>query len=166
MLYETALVIAERAKSVLGPHCERFEIAGSIRRRRQFCHDIDVVVVPGNQGAFLAALQFLGKMKSGGEKMMQVQMNGAVLDVYIATPETWATLLLIKTGSAAHNRMLCGKALSKGMKLHADGTGLFRPSSVAFGSPAVYLRVAGDTEDSIFNALGMPYIPPERREVL
>lgn len=160
MEYETAVKLAEQARAALEPHCEKFEICGSIRRRRQFCHDIDVVCIPGNQGAFLVALQSLGPLKQGGGKIMRVVMPGAELDVYIATPQTWATLLLIRTGSAAHNRMLCSKALSKGMKLHADGSGLYR---VGFDSEE---RVAGETEDSIFNALGLTYVSPERREVL
>ena len=53
-------------------------------------------------------------------------MSYFMLDIYVATPETWATLLLIRTGSRAHNIKLCARARAMGMRLHADGSGLFR----------------------------------------
>lgn len=161
MELKQAYNIGETARAALSPHCERFEVAGSVRRRRPFCHDIDIVCIPSNQGAFLVALQSLGKLKLGGGKIMRVQMTGAELDVYIATPETWATLLLIRTGSAAHNVKLCIRANGMGMKLHADGSGLFRLGQEL----SIETRIAGDTEGSIFEALGMAWIAPEDREV-
>jgi len=152
--------IAERVKASLAPLCARIEIAGSIRRKRPFVHDIDMVCIPSNQGQFLYALQQLGRIKMGGQKLIRCEMPEIVLDVYIATPETWATLLLIRTGSAKHNIMLCSLAKRNGMKLHADGSGLFRFTDCE-GTES---REAGDTEESIFEALGMEYKMPEQRE--
>lgn len=146
--------IANEVKQILAPHCSRIEIAGSIRRRKPFVHDIDIVAIPANQGAFITALSSLGKIKVGGQKLIRCDYNGVSLDVYIASPETWATLLLIRTGSKESNIRLCSLALRKGMKLHADGSGLFNSDA---------LRIAGDTEQSIFEALGIPYLKPEAR---
>ena len=48
------------------------------------------------------------------------------------------------------------------MKLHADGSGLFRIE--AQGCEGIEVRIAGDTEESIFQALGVPYKEPWERE--
>ncbi len=171
MDYEKAVSIANDIFDKLKFYCDRIEIAGSIRRKRKFCHDIDLVCIPSNQGQFIYQLQQLGKVKVGGQKLIRVDLNehpGFPLDIYIATPETWATLLLIRTGSKEHNIRLCKLAQQKGMKLHADGSGLFRLGGmVATGDAAdgdrEEIRIAGDTEESIFQALGIPYLPPEKR---
>jgi DNA polymerase (family 10) len=170
MDYEYALPVANKVKDILAPYCSRIEIAGSIRRRRPFTHDIDLVVIPANQGQFITALRALGPFKVGGQKLIRVNYRPLALDIYVATPETWATLLLIRTGSAAHNIWMCELAKSKGMKLHADGSGLFRILSscdrgMAEHAPHWELRVAGDTEESIFEALGIKYKKPEEREI-
>jgi len=49
------------------------------------------------------------------------------VDLYLCTAETWATTLLIRTGSAEHNIWLCSRARALGGKLHADGSGLELP---------------------------------------
>jgi len=159
MELEKTQVIANKILSVLTPYCEKIEIAGSIRRQRSFPHDIDIVAIPSNQGQFVYQLQQMGLIEMGGQKLIRVELQlgylpGTMLDVYVATPETWATLLLIRTGSKEHNIYLCTRARQKGMKLHADGSGLFRALE----------RVAGDTEESIFKTLGLDYVIPERRE--
>lgn len=149
-----AQIIAEEVKSKLAPFCANIEIAGSIRRKKPYVHDIDLVVIPNNQGQFIYAVQQLGKIKMGGQKLIRCEMQTIGLDVYIATTDTWATLLLIRTGSARHNVILCTRARQMGMKLHADGSGLTKNGD----------KVAGDTEESIFEALGMKYKKPEERE--
>jgi DNA polymerase (family 10) len=157
-----AQCIAEAVVALLKPFCERIEVGGSIRRRRPFVHDIDLVAIPSNQGQFVTKLMAMGRMKMGGQKVIRVTMAEIELDVYVATPVTWATLLLIRTGSARHNVMLCSRAKSMGMKLHADGSGLF---SISADCETIHeSRIAGDTEESIFNALRLPYKRPEERE--
>ena len=155
-----ARTIAEKVKAHLAPVCERVEVAGSIRRCKPVPRDIDLVLIPANQGQLYYRLQELGQVKAGGQKLLRVLLKEDVqLDVYVATPETWATLLLIRTGSTRHNIKLCKRAQNGGMKLHADGTGLFRLEDCQ-GKES---RVAGDTEESIFKALDLAYVPPENR---
>lgn len=164
MNLEMASSIAGLIVEKLKPYCEKIEIAGSIRRKKGWVHDIDIVAVPSNQGHFAYALQQIGKIKMGGHKLIRCEMpEGLSIDVYVATPETWATLLLIWTGSKKHNIMLCKEASRQGKKLHADGSGLF--SLHAEGCETMReRRIAGDTEESIFQALGMRYKKPEERE--
>jgi DNA polymerase (family 10) len=156
--------IALEIEEQLRPWCSNIAIAGSIRRKKDWVRDIDMVAIPSNQGRFLTVLQSLGRIKMGGGKIIRVGMGfskGIDLDMYVATPETWATLLLIRTGSTNHNIKLCRLARSKNMVLHADGSGLFKLE--AQGCEGVEVRIAGDTESSIFENLGLPYLAPEKR---
>ena len=161
MELEKAKVIADDILTQLRPYCDKIAVVGSIRRKKSWERDIDIVCIPDNQGQFVYALQTLGRIKVGGQKLIRCELQGISLDVYIATPETWSTLLLIRTGSAAHNIKLCTLAKRNGMKLHADGSGLFKIE--AQGCEGIEVRIAGDTETSIFEALGLPYVAPERR---
>ncbi len=162
MELEKAKQIAAQVVDSLRSYSERITVAGSIRRQKPFVHDVDIVAIPNNQGQFIAALQSLGKITMGGQKLIRCQHPEIMLDVYIAEPSTWATLLLIRTGSAKHNIMLCTRAKAQNMKLHADGSGLFNVSNDE--QQEYEERIAGDTEQSIFEALGLPYKEPRLRE--
>lgn len=172
--------IAESIVDLLKPSCDRIEIAGSIRRRKPTVNDIDIVCIvkqtiapylgfnlSENVSSFNIALKSLGKVKLNGPKIIRVAMGFSRhidLDLYIATPESWATLLLIRTGSVEHNIRLCMRAKNMGMKLHADGSGLFKLVGDVPGALLSEERIAGESEESIFEALGLSYEPPERRD--
>ena len=167
MELKKARAIADDIVTKLKPFCERIEIVGSIRRGKPFVHDIDIVCIPANQGQFVNTLHHMGLLKVGGGKLIRVELQNSypanlMLDVYIATPDTWATLLLIRTGSKEHNIRMCIRARSRGMTLKADGSGLFNvaPDVIPEYREA---RIDGDTEESIFKALNLPYLAPEQR---
>lgn len=82
-------------------------------------------------------------------------MKDIDLDVYFATEEIWATLLLIRTGSKKSNIRLATAAKRKDWRLAASGDGLFNEDNE---------RIAGDTEQSIFEALGIHYLEPWERD--
>lgn len=73
------------------------------------------------------------------------------IDLYVATPETWHSHLLIRTGSTQHNVRLTTLARKRGWHLHADGRGLVNEKDE---------RIAGDSEESFFEALEIPYLEP------
>ena len=77
------------------------------------------------------------------------------IDFYRATEQAFGTQELIRTGSAGHNVWLASYALSKGFRLKYS-EGLLKDKVV----------VAGETEESIFKALGLLCPKPEEREVL
>ena len=163
MNLRTAQRIPDELVEKLRPGCSRIEVAGSIRRRKPFCRDIDIVLIAGNQGKLLMAFRDLGL--KGGPKMVRGVYKGVKVDIYIATPETWATLLLIRTGSRNHNIRLCRRAHDKGLLLHADGRGLVKPGDGCCSyadTPDTPILCA--TEGDIFEALGLPYRRPEERE--
>ena len=155
MELEKAKKIADEIVSRLRPYCDAIAIAGSIRRKRPWVNDIDVVLIPNNQGQIIFQLMQMGGLfKLAGKKLLRYQMPEITVDIYLATSDTWATLLLIRTGSKAHNIRLAKLARARGLKLHADGTGLTRNGD----------RIAGDNEARIFQALGLRYLEPEERE--
>ena len=92
--------------------------------------------------------------KLSGGKLKRFDYNGVQVDLYYATLETWATLLLIRTGSKENNIRLATLANKKGWHFFASGEGLFNENG---------RRVAGDSEESIYEALGLPYQRPEER---
>jgi len=154
---ERAEKVAKRIIDSLSPHCQKIEVAGSIRRRRPWVNDIDIVLVPNNDlWSFHNEVMKLGKVKISGSKILRIEYGDIQVDFYIATPETWATLLLIRTGSAENNIRLAKIAKEKGWRLHASGEGLFNE----LGD-----RIAGNTEESIYQALSLPYQKPVDREV-
>lgn len=167
-----ATQVAVEIVSKLTPYCDKVEVAGSIRRGRANVHDIDIVAVPNEDkllaGGFFGRQHLISTMaypaepRTNGTKIATFLHKGRTIeediavDIYWATPETWGTLLLIRTGSKEHNIKLCMLARDKGWKLHASGEGLF---------DAYDRRIASSAEEGIFAALGLPFIPPGKREV-
>lgn len=178
MLAEGELVAGFLAEQ-LAPFVERLEVAGSIRRKRPAVHDVDLVCIPrvrsvevGLPGlgptedvnlvaAFLhSRLPWLVEVHAQGQKLWRITVRCRGLempvDVYFATPATWPTLLLIRTGSREHNIKLCQRAQRLGLQLKADGSGLLDVSDGRF------LPVS--SEEDIFAHLGLAYVEPEGRE--
>lgn len=159
--------LALKIIGAIEPYCDKVEVAGSIRRRKDKVNDIDVVVQPKpqswvkaieeirrrfdavteKQGAKLATL-YVPFASKHGEGYLQV-------DLYRASKRTWGILLLIRTGSAKHNIYLCNLAIRKGYRL-AYSKGLLNEKGEV---------IASKTEREVFQALGLDYIQPEDREV-
>ena len=154
MELERARKIAEEVVKRLAPHCSRIEVAGSIRRKAPNPKDIDLVLIPKDLWNLHGELMKLGQLKMSGKKIMRVMVGSTQVDIYVAEPETWATLLLIRTGSKENNIRLCSRAKDMGWHLAASGDGLFNEKGE---------RIAGDSEESIYGVLGLPYQRPEER---
>ena len=150
----------------LGPYCDRIAVAGSIRRQKPEVKDIDIVAIPNednlmssgyfDQRQLVACLADPRQKAIGpnGLKLSRFKYHAADVDIYWATPETWATLLLIRTGSKEHNIKLCQLAQRHGLHLHASGDGLFRNGT----------RVSWESEEKLFASLGLRYIEPKDRK--
>lgn len=161
MELERAQKIADEVVKRLAPYCSRIEVAGSIRRKKPLVKDIDLVLIPSdpwNLDYEIRGLQMTSFSRPAapahGEKLKRISYNGIQVDIYHASEETWATLLLIRTGSAENNIRLATLAKKKDWHLAASGNGLFDETG---------RRIAGDTEQSIYQALELPYQEPEER---
>ncbi len=155
---ERAQPVAEEIVKLLEPHCVegKVEIVGSIRRKRPWVHDLDLVLIPKDLWQVHSVLLGLGKLKMSGPKILRVIYGQFPIDVYFADQATWGTLLLIRTGSAENNIRLASIAKAKGWHLKAGGEGLFGVDEI---------KLAGETERSIYGALEIPWQEPWEREV-
>ena len=154
MELERAQKIADEVVKRLSPYCWRIEVAGSIRRRKPSPRDIDIVLTPSDLWNLTHEIAGLGPARLMGSKLKRVLYNGVQIDLYFADEETWATLLLIRTGSKENNIRLATLAKKRGWHLAASGDGLFNKRGE---------RIAGDSEESIYEALGVTYQKPEGR---
>ncbi len=136
------------------PFCERILVAGSIRRKRPFPRDIDLVVIPGaDPWSLEEELRSLGPRVLWGPKLKRLTYKGVQVDIYSTTPRKWGILSLVRTGSERHNIKLATRAKQMGLKF-----------SAADGILAGGLVAASETEEEIFEMLGLPWVPPEERE--
>jgi DNA polymerase (family 10) len=154
---------AEQIKTAVAPHCDKIEIAGSIRRQKATVHDIDFVMAAKSDSEWQKISETLKHMKSklncqGNsviKALLPIQKGLFKVDFYRAQLSTFGIHLLIRTGSAEHNMWLAGYAISKGMRLkHSEG--LIKEGSV----------IAGETEQGVFEALGLPCPAPSQREIV
>ena len=158
MRLEQARQIANNIKKILTPYCDRIEIAGSIRRGKPIVHDIDIVLIEKPESALIipSLLATIGAITLNGSKIKRLHYGDADIniDIYTATPASWSTLLLIRTGSKKNNIRLATIAKRKGWQLKANGDGLFNNHGD---------RIVGDTEQSIYQVLDIPYQKPHDR---
>lgn len=115
MRLEEAKLIAARVRETLLPYCDRIAVAGSIRRQKPIVNDIDLVIIekPDADLQLTALLFSMGVLKLNGPdiKRLYLPSDNITLDIYIATPATWSTLLLIRTGSKGNNIRLATIAM-------------------------------------------------------
>jgi len=134
----------------------QIEIAGSIRRRRETVKDIDVLITshkPLEVMKIVTELPLVEEVIAFGETKTSVRLKtGIQMDVRVVEPECWGAALAYFTGSKAHNIRVRELALEKGLKINEYG--VFRGEE----------RIAGKTEEEVYQAVGLPFIPPELRE--
>lgn len=178
MKLEEAERLAFKVEQAITPCCERVVTVGSIRRRQPEVADIDLVVIPKPlmwsriAGSLIQELD--ATLKACGPQLMRLTIPVAFtpsgvcqVDIYAATPKTWGVLMLIRTGSIEHNIKLCVRAKDLGLRLSAK-EGVIEVSSVVCGlscNRTVTRVIASRTEEEIFKALQMEYVPPAYREV-
>ena len=179
MKLEQAQVVAERVKAALAPHCERIEIAGSIRRRKPEVGDIEIVCIPKTVFApdlfgapgfadefktsqrsceWVRAAWLIGDVVMGrpvdGKYIKIRTAEGAQVDLFTATAENWGLIYAIRTGSAdfSHNVLASGW-VRQGYK-SVDGM-LTRGGSA----------VPTPEESDLFAAAGVTWTEPENRNL-
>jgi DNA polymerase (family 10) len=133
--------------------------AGSLRRGRETVGDLDLLVTgPSARDAldrFVADPRVQEVLGHGENKASaKVGRDGLQVDVRALAPESFGAALQYFTGSKDHNVAIRTRAVKMGFKLSEYG--LFRVEDDA--------KVAGETEAGVYEALGLPWIPPELRE--
>lgn len=135
---------------------EKISLAGSLRRRKETIGDVDFLVVSKKSERvmdFFVGLPDVEKVwGKGGTKASVRLKEGFDIDIRVVPEKSYGAALQYFTGSKDHNIAVRTIAMEKGLKLSEYG--LFKGSKM----------IAGKTEEEIYNALGMKWMPPEIRE--
>lgn len=140
------------------PAAGRVEIAGSARRLADSCKDLDLVATATDPLALskaFAAMPLIEEAGKPGKAGVRASTNnGMSVDLRIVPPENFGNLLQHFTGSKAHNEALRTDAVKRG--LHVSEYGVTVESTGT--------THACETEEEVYELLGMQYIEPELRE--
>lgn len=135
---------------------EQARVAGSIRRHRETIGDVDIIVAASDADRVSKAFESLPNVQSvlvhGPTKTTVRLANGMDADLRVLAPESFGAALMYFTGSKAHNVALRKIAQKKDLKLNEYG--LFRGDE----------SIAAETEEEVYDALGLSWVPPELRE--
>lgn len=170
MELERARKIAEEVVKRLAPHCQRIEVAGSIRRRKPYPNDIELLCIPKyvagvdqldrEIGALFIQriLEFrlnkLGRKVYGPKnKLLLHRESGVGVDIFSTTEECWPVALVVRTGGKITNQRIAMAALRKGYQFHTYGSGFSTPNG----------EIVCHSEREVFETVGLPYQEPEER---
>ncbi|WP_146523895.1 DNA polymerase/3'-5' exonuclease PolX [Novipirellula artificiosorum] len=132
--------------------------AGSYRRGRESIGDLDLLAVANDRGAAMDHFEaFPGRSQTiaRGETKISIRVAGAFqVDMRLVEANQFGAALQYFTGSQAHNVHLRRIAKEQGLKINEYG--VFRNEQE--------LQIAGDTEQSVYQAVGLRWIEPELRE--
>lgn len=130
--------------------------AGSVRRRRDTVGDLDILVSAADDTPVadkLMRYENVARVLARGPTRTAVALrSGLQVDLRVVPPQSHGAALLYLTGSKAHNIALRTLAKRRGWKLNEYG--LFSGTR----------RIAGTSEQEIYDKLGLAFIPPEMRE--
>ncbi len=155
---ETVWPVAEALVAALRRHpgVREVAVAGSFRRARETVGDLDVLVTSEAPEGVFDAFSRLPEVREvrlrGPTKETVVLRGGLQVDLRVVEPAAFGAALQYFTGSKDHNVRLRSRARDQGMKVNEYG--VYRGDA----------RVAGRSEEEVYGALGLAYIPPEIRE--
>lgn len=171
LLDDVEQLLAPVLKHVRGaPGVERVEVAGSFRRRKETVGDVDLLAQFDGDGSpvvehFTAYPGAARVEAAGGTKGNIVLPSGLSIDLRVIPPRSFGAALQYFSGSKEHNVAMRTRAVRAGLRVNEWG--VFRVPVDAdpetLGNPDGE-RLAGDTEEGVYAALGMAWVPPELRE--
>jgi DNA polymerase (family 10) len=131
-------------------------IAGSYRRRQETVGDLDILVTHTKNSKVMerfTTYEDVKKIVSQGKTRSTVLLkSGLQVDLRAVSQASYGAALHYFTGSKAHNIAVRKLALKKGLKINEYG--VFKGEK----------RIAGRTEEEVYEQVGLPFIPPELRE--
>ena len=146
--------VSEKLKKI--KEVERVDAVGSIRRMKETIGDVDFLVISKNPEVimdFFVSLPGVVKIWGKGKTKASVRLReGFDMDIRVLPKKVYGAGLQYFTGSKEHNIVLRKIAIEKGLKLSEYG--LFKEKKI----------IACQTEEEIYEALGLQWMPPELRE--
>jgi DNA polymerase (family 10) len=163
MAMNVALELAESLVETLKRTklCEKLEIAGSLRRRKETIGDIDILATSKKpeavMEAFCTAPQVKDVIARGETKSSILLTNGIQADLRVVEADVFGAALHYFTGSKEHNIRVRSLALKKGVTISEYGVYEGTPDNKG-------KRIAARTEADVFKTVGLKFIEPELRE--
>lgn len=169
-----AEAIAQKVVKALEPYCERAVAAGSVRRKKDWVGDVEIVAQPKEvvvtsdlfgekRIGFMDVedgLEKIGRRVKGGHRYMQYVVDGVPVDVFVVLPPAqWGVILALRTGPAD---------LSKWLVTQRKHGGAL-PSQCRVKDGAVWegkLLMEMPEEEDFFRFCGLRYVSPEYRYLL
>lgn len=159
-IYE-AVEISDKILSYMKtlPKVKRIAPAGSLRRMRETVGDIDILATGEDGGEIIdffakypEVSRVLASGKTKGSIIVRMRGDERQVDLRTVPDDSYGAALQYFTGSKEHNIKLRSIAKEKGLKISEYG--VFKGDE----------KTAGRTEEDVYKAVGLPYIPPELRE--
>lgn len=162
MEYIKAKQIADSVLYKLKPHCERIEIAGSVRRKKANPNDIEIVAIPKpyDVNLFESGIATIVNQweKVKGELpckyTQRILPEGIKLDLFFATVDNWGLIYAIRTGSADYSRFVLATGWVK-LGYHSKN-GILTKNDIEYPVKE---------EIDLFKLLGLKWIEPEHRAI-
>ena len=153
-IYPLVKQIEKRLQQVKG--VKNAVAAGSVRRMKETVRDIDYLVStsdPERVMEHFVKMPEVEKVLGRGQSKVFVKLaSGIDADLLVVPEESWGSALQYFTGSKEHSVRLRKIAIAKGLRLNEWG--IFKDDK----------RIAGATEEKIYETLDLQWIPPEMRE--
>ncbi|MEQ6341504.1 MAG: DNA polymerase/3'-5' exonuclease PolX [Gammaproteobacteria bacterium] len=131
-------------------------VAGSFRRMKETVGDLDILVTAGPDSPVMERFAAYDEVKtvlsSGTTRSSVVLRSGLQVDLRRVDEGSYGAALQYFTGSKAHNIAIRRLGQERGLKVNEYG--VFKGEE----------RITGETEEAVYRAVGLPYIPPELRE--
>ena len=138
------------------PGVRRVVVAGSFRRGKDTVGDLDILATATADSPvmerFTAYEDVAEVLSQGTTRATVILRNKLQVDLRAVDESAYGAALHYFTGSKTHNIAI--RRMGQDMGLKVNEYGLFRGKE----------RIAGDTEESVYAAVGLPYIEPELRE--
>lgn len=135
---------------------EKAIIAGSYRRRKETVGDLDILATCADSAPVMDRLvnheDVIQTVSEGETRSTVILRGGLQVDLRVVPPESYGAALHYFTGSKAHNIHIRRMGQDRGLKINEYG--VFEGDD----------RVCGETEEEVYDAVGLPWIVPDLRE--
>jgi DNA polymerase (family 10) len=150
------------------PGIAELEVAGSYRRRQETVGDLDILATcekPQPVMQHFQAFKQIDRVEMAGTTRGTVVLqSGVKVDLRLVPRRSYGAALHYFTGSKAHNVAVRTLGVERGLRINEYGV-FSLPTGKAQGSKhEAGERIGGEREADVFNAVGLPWIPPELRE--
>lgn len=182
MKLEQAEPIANKILLELLPYCNKIDIAGSVRRKREYVKDIEIVCVPktnlsfdvfdfpqiNRDRLFIKQVYALGRLVKGnpinGRYVKILVRDEIKIDIFITTPEDYYRIFAIRTGPAEYSHKTIARKWSQmGWVGTPEGLRLKKQIDQEEKPINLILPPAWKSERDFFAWLGIVYLDPEDR---